>query len=396
MSQQTLAIIGGGASALMLASEIDTTKYSVTLYEKNQGLGRKFLVAGKGGFNLTHASPIEEMKKKYVASSPLLQSLDQFTNKDFIAWLDKEGIETFVGSSKRIFPVKPTKPIQVLKAFEDKIEENGVSVKYQYTWKGFSEDALLFSTPDGEQLIRADKVVFALGGGSWSVTGSEGEWLPYFTEKGIQTLPFSPSNCGVSIKWKEKFAKQNEGKPLKSISVSCGDLAKKGDVIITRLGLEGSAVYALSPAIRNQLAQEGKATIYVDLKPTTQIEAILRKMYSAKKKNSWSEHLIWQLKLSKPMFDLIKRTCSKEEFLDAEFLAQHIKKIPLTVLGFDELEKAISTVGGIDLTEINENFELTALPNHYVMGEMLNWDAPTGGYLLQACMSMGKKLSEVL
>ena len=396
MAKQSIAIIGGGSAALMFACEVDTAKYEVTIYERNQGLGRKFLVAGKGGFNLTHGSDIEEMKAKYVSSTPILASLDSFSNEDFIAWLKKEGIETYVGSSKRIFPVKPTKPIQVLKAFEDKLAANGVVINYNHTWQGFEEDGLKFETPEGETTIKADKVVFALGGASWKITGSEGSWLSHFEEKGIKTVPFSPSNCGVEVKWKEKFAKQNEGLPLKGISISCGDLSKKGDVIITKKGLEGSAVYALSPAIRAELEEHGDAKIFIDLKPTTTIESMLRKMHSAKKKNSWSEHLIWQLKLSKPMFDLIKRSCDKEEFMNSHFLAKHIKNLPIRVIDLEEIDKAISTVGGIPLDAITDNFELKELPNHYAIGEMLDWDAPTGGYLLQGCMSMGKKLSQVI
>ncbi len=396
MTKKTVAIIGGGSATLMLASEIDTSKYDVTIYEKNQGLGRKFLVAGKGGFNLTHSTPIEEMKTKYVASDPILSALDSFTNEDFISWLKKEGIETFVGSSKRIFPKKGIKPIQVLQAFEKRIKENGVNIEFNSTWKGFEGEQLIIEKEGETTTINPDIVVFALGGASWKVTGSEGDWLTHFEEKGIKTVPFSASNCGVAITWKEKFAKTNEGQPLKSISASCGKLAKKGDVIITRLGLEGSAVYALSPAIREQLQEKGEATIYIDLKPTTTEESILRKMKSPRKKNSWSEHLIWQLKLSKPMFDLVKRTCTKEDFMNPEFLAKHIKQIPLQVTGFDEIDKAISTVGGIKLDEIKDNFELKNLKNHYVIGEMLDWDAPTGGYLLQGCMSMGVGLAESL
>ena len=398
MSKQkkTLAIIGGGSAAIMLAAHIDSNKYDVTIYERNQALGRKFLVAGKGGFNLTHSSDIADMKTKYVASSPIMECLDSFTNQNFISWLKDNGIETFVGSSKRIFPVKPTKPIQVLQAFEKKIKEKEITIEYNHCWKGFRDKSLVFDSPEGTKEIEAEKVVFSLGGASWKKTGSQGEWIPYFDQKNIKTKPFTASNCGIQITWKEKFVKTNEGQPLKSIEVSCGNLSKKGDVIITRLGLEGSAVYALSPAIRKQIESSGSSLIHLDLKPTTKLDAVVRKLKSPKKKNTWSEHVIWQLKLSKPMFDLVKRTCQKEDFMNPEFLANHVKKIPLTVIGFDDMDKAISTVGGIDLNEISNNFELVNLPNHYVIGEMLDWDAPTGGYLLQACMSMGKKLSDHL
>ncbi len=394
--KKKLAIVGGGSAAIMLAAEIDTNKYEVTIYERNLALGRKFLVAGKGGFNLTHSSPIREMKNKYVASSTILKSLDEFTNEDFIDWLQKEGIETFVGSSKRIFPIKPTKPIQVLQAFTKRIEDKKIQVKFSHLWKGFNNSALVFETKDGVKEIEPDLVVFALGGASWKKTGSEGEWITFFEQKGVKTSSFQASNCGVAITWKEKFSKTHEGQPLKSISVSCGNLSKKGDLTITRLGLEGSAVYALSPEIRNEMKLKGVATLLLDLKPTTKPEAVLRKLTSPRKKNSWSEHLIWQLKLSKPMFDLIKRSCTKEEFLDPVFLSKRIKNLPLKVTGFDDIDKAISTVGGISLNEIADNFELKKIPNHYVIGEMLDWDAPTGGYLLQACMSMGHSLARQL
>ena len=397
MAKKSVAIIGGGSAALMLASEIDTSKYSVTIYERNQGLGRKFLVAGKGGFNLTHSTPMGEMKTKYIASTPINNALDSFDNEQFIDWLKTEGIETFIGSSKRIFPVKPIKPIQVLQAFENKLIANKVAIEYTTTWQGFEGDSLKFTNKDEEEIIvNPDIAIFALGGASWQITGSLGDWLSHFEEKEVKTIKFSPSNCGVLIKWKEKFVKTNEGQPLKGISVSCGDLSKKGDLIITKQGLEGSAMYALSSEIRKELDEHGDAEVYIDLKPTTNIESIIRKMNSSRKKNSWSEHLIWQLKLSKPMFDLIKRTCDKEEFLNPEFLAKHIKKIPIRVRGFDDMDKAISTVGGIDLEEINENFQLKNMPNTYVIGEMLDWDAPTGGYLLQACMSMGHYLAKQL
>ncbi|MEN8928319.1 MAG: TIGR03862 family flavoprotein [Flavobacteriales bacterium] len=396
MAKQSIAIIGGGSAALMFACEVDTQKYDVTIYERNQGLGRKFLVAGKGGFNLTHGSEMDAMKEKYIASTPILDSLDSFTNEDFRTWLEQEGIETYVGSSKRIFPLKNTKPIKVLKAFEDKLIANGVTINYNHTWRGFAEKGLKFETPEGEIIINPDKTIFALGGASWKITGSDGSWLSHFEEKGIKTKPFFASNCGVEIKWKEKFAKTNEGLPLKSIAISCGDLYKKGDLIVTRKGLEGSAIYAMSPAIRAELEEFGEATVYLDLKPTTTEESILRKMHSPKKKNSWSEHLIWQLKFSKTMFDLVKRSCDKEEFINSHFLAKHIKNFPIKVIGLEEIDKAISTVGGIELIEINDNFELKNLPNHYVIGEMLDWDAPTGGYLLQGCMSMGKKLAKLI
>jgi len=396
--KKTLAIIGGGSAALMLACEIDTTKYEVTLFEKNPTLGRKFLVAGNGGFNLTHSEEMEDLKSRYIANETILKSLDSFTNTNLIDWLSELGIETYVGSSKRIFPKKNTKPIHVLNKIKQKIEENNVIIKTNHTWKGFSEsNELIIENNEGEFTEKFDKVVFALGGKSWSKTGSDGSWAPFFEEKGIKIVDFLPSNCHYEITWKEKFAKKHQGEPLKNIRLTCGDNSKKGEVVVTRYGMEGGAIYALSPQIREYLLkEEGSAPITLDLKPTVKIDSMIRKLKNPRKRKSWSDHVIWQLKLSPVTFALLKRSMDKEDFNDLETLANRVKCIPLSVVNFGPIDEAISTVGGVSLDEINENFELKNLPNHYAIGEMLDWDAPTGGYLLQGCFSMGKFLAGVV
>jgi uncharacterized flavoprotein (TIGR03862 family) len=396
--KKTVAIIGGGPAGMILASELSNEKFDITIYEKNQALGRKFLVAGKGGFNLTHSEDIEILKTRYIGNETILNSLAHFTNEDTRKWLYSIGIETYIGSSKRVFPIKKIKPIKVLNAILTKLEENKVNIQYNYNWVGFGDDNdIVFKTHENDlTIVKADVYVFCLGGGSWKITGSQGEWLDYFKEKEVDTLPFEPSNCGFEVIWKKKFIDEYEGTPLKNISVTHNGITKKGELVLTQFGIEGSPVYAHSKALRDELNSGNEPIIYLDLKPTTKPEAIERKLTNSRKRKSWSDHVKWQLKLDKVTFDLLKRNMDKEDFLEGNKIAETIKNLPLTITNIASLDEAISTVGGISIEAINEKYELKKIPNNYVIGEMLDWDAPTGGYLLQANFSMGKHLADVL
>lgn len=383
-----LAIIGGGPSALMLAAMLDETKYSVHIYEKNAAVGRKFLVAGDGGFNLTHSEDMDSFIRRYTPDDFLENALRTFTNKDLCDWLQAIGIETYVGSSKRIFPVKGIKPIEVLNAFLDKLKSKQVQIHALHEWKGWSEtNTLIFQNKKEEVYVESDIVVFALGGGSWKVTGSDGTWLELFQKKGIQTIPFQPSNCGYNTPWPDAFIEKHEGKWLKNIAVSCCGTHKHGELVITRSGIEGGAVYALSPEIRQQLQHNQVAEITIDLKPTFAAETLVQKL--SKPAKSVTELLSKELKLTDTQITLLKAVVSKEDFLNRETLAAAIKTFPLTLTGMSAIDEAISTVGGIALSEVDENFQLHKFSNQFVLGEMLDWDAPTGGYLLQGCFSMG-------
>jgi hypothetical protein len=393
--QKKIAIIGGGPAALILAAQLDTSKYRVTLYEKMGTIGRKFLVAGKGGFNLTHSEDRNLMIQRYLPKSFFKKLIRHFDNNDLREWLAALGIATFVGSSKRVFPIKGIKPIDVLNAIKKKIAKNKVEIKTEFEWLGWNvENQLLFNTKKGEISVEADFIVFALGGASWAKTGSDGSWAQLFQKKGIIILPFQPSNCAYKIVWKNDFIQKNEGRPLKNISVRCGDHYKKGEVVLTKFGMEGGAIYALSPEIRTQLNTKQHAEIFIDLKPTLTIEEVISKLNQPRKTNSWTQHIETQLKLNKTSVSLIKNYVSKDNFKNSEKLAFLIKNLQLDIEDFAPIDEAISTVGGISLNEIDENFQLKKLPNHYVVGEMLDWDAPTGGYLLQACFSMGEYLAD--
>ncbi len=391
--KKTIAIIGGGAAALMVASTLNKEKYTVSIYEKNAALGRKFLVAGDGGFNLTHSENIEDFIQKYTPNNFLHNCLQSFTNNDFIEWLKIIGIDTFVGTSKRIYPTKAIKPIEVLQAFIKIIKEKNVAIHNKYTWMGWNENGqLLF---ESKEPIKANIVIFALGGASWKVTGSNGEWLNLFIQKNINTLPFQASNCAYNVNWSKEFSMAYEGKPLKNITITCNNITKKGEVVITKNGFEGGAIYALSPYIRYQLNKDKKAKICIDLKPNLSKEQI-EKMFLEKGNKSTTDTLHNVLNLASVSIGLLKSLLTKEEFSNTSILATKIKQLPLDIFGTAPVDEAISTVGGIALNEVNTNFELHKLPNHYVIGEMLNWDAPTGGYLLQACMSMGHYIASHL
>lgn len=395
LRKKDIAIIGGGASALMLAASLDPGKYSISIYERNSALGRKFLVAGKGGFNLTHSEEQAQFANRYHPKQFIEPFLNAFSNTNFRNWLRSIGIETYVGTSKRVFPLKGIKPIEVLNAIEKQIKENSVTIHYNHIWKGWTQNELLFSAHDKTIAVKADVVIFALGGASWKVTGSDGGWKSYFNEKGVQTTAFYPSNCAYQIDWDESFIKTISGQALKNCAFSCGNNYKKGEAVLTDFGIEGSGVYALSKDIREQLTALTKANLYIDFKPEI-TPAEIKERIKQKGKLSMKEVLEKKLNLSSLQIQLLKQASTKEEYHDPESICQLIKNYPLVITGLAPIDDAISTVGGISLDEIHSNLELKKLPNHYCMGEMLDWDAPTGGYLLQACFSMGKFLANQL
>tara|TARA_B100000768_G_scaffold123973_1_gene114680 strand:+ start:101 stop:1291 length:1191 start_codon:yes stop_codon:yes gene_type:complete len=392
VDKKKISIIGGGPSAFLLACFLDPEKFSVTIYEKNKTFGRKFLVAGKGGFNLTHSETTQELINRYTPTGFLDKALQNFTNTDFRNWLDTIAIPTYIGSSKRVYPKQGIKPIEVLNAIAKTLKEKGVTIKYEHTFSGWNntDEPLL-----NKVAIKTDYTIFCLGGASWKITGSDGKWLDSFSEKGIKTKIFQGSNCGYKINWNKDFIKNHEGTPLKNITISCDTRLQKGEAVITTFGLEGNAIYGLSPQIRAQLAANLKAAIYIDFKPSLSIENLYAKMQVSGYKNT-SQILKKEIKLSAAQIDLLKAYVSKEEYLNKEILAKKIKSFPLEILNTASIDESISTVGGIDLSAISQNFELEKLANQFCIGEMLDWDAPTGGYLLQGCVSTGVWLAKYL
>jgi len=390
--KKSVAIIGGGPSAFLLASFLDAIKFNVTIYEKNKTAGRKFLVAGKGGFNLTHSEPIEQLIKRYTPNGLLDKAILNFTNSDFRNWLDQIGIPTYIGSSKRVYPKEGIKPIEVLTAILNHLKKKGTVLKYEHAFSNWDSDnnPIINNEP-----IQPDYTVFCLGGGSWKITGSDGAWLNTFSKKAIKTKPFKASNCGFKIIWKPDFIQKNEGSPLKNIAISCGDTTQKGEAVITKFGLEGNAIYGLSPQIRAALDVHSKAIVFIDFKPSLTLDNVIFKIKSTNQKNTTAT-LKKELKMSSAQIDLLKNHLSKESYLNTKSLANNIKNFPLEIVNTASINESISTVGGIDIAAISGNFELQNTKNQFCIGEMLDWDAPTGGYLIQACVSTGVSLAKHL
>jgi uncharacterized flavoprotein (TIGR03862 family) len=391
--KKSVSIIGGGPAALLLAVFLDCQKFKVTIYEKNKALGRKFMVAGKGGFNLTHSEPIAELIARYTPPHFLEEALLNFDNHDFRNWIDTIGIPTYIGSSKRVYPESGIKPIAVLNAILAVIDKQGTEIQYKHIWTGWNSNHDLVFNTDTE--VKSDYTIFALGGSSWKVTGSDGTWLDLFKTQGVEIIPFQASNCAYGVHWPEDFIREHEGSPLKNIAISCLDKRQKGEAVITSFGLEGNAIYALSPQIREELKSHQKATIFLDLKPTLSFEDLHQKIKESTIKKT-SEKLQKEIKLSAAQVGLLKKYLSKETYLNPELLAQNIKKLSIEITGSALLNDAISTTGGVQLDAVDKNFQLKKLKNQYCIGEMLDWDAPTGGYLLQACFSMGVHLARHL
>ncbi len=390
--KKRIAIIGSGPSAFLLAAFLDAEKFTATIYEKNKSAGRKFLVAGKGGFNLTHSEPIDQLIKRYTPNDFLDKELRNFTNIDFRNWLEKIQVPTYIGSSKRVYPKEGIKPIELLNSILNHLKEKGIVIKYEHTFSDWDDNE---NPIINNKTIQTDYTVFALGGGSWKVTGSDGNWRDTFSKKGIQTKSFQASNCGYQVAWKPIFIQKHEGTPLKNITICCNNIVQKGEAVITKFGLEGNSIYALSPQIREQLLTSSKASIFIDFKPSLTAENIHSKITLSNYKNT-TEILKKELKLSSPQIDLLKISLSKTSYLNTESLTKNIKKFPLEIVSTASINEAISTVGGIDLKAVTENFELKNMSNQFCIGEMLDWDAPTGGYLLQACASSGVYLAKYL
>ncbi len=399
LNKKNISIIGGGPAAMMLACCLDSKKYNISIYEKNTALGRKFLVAGSGGFNLTHSENNTEFITRYTPSNFIASYLNKFTNTDLINWLQTIGIKTYVGSSKRVFPINGIKPIEVLNAIENELKKNDTTVFYNYEWIGFNDaDELVFNLKSKTLSIKPDITIFALGGASWKVTGSNNLWASYFDKKNISTVPFQASNCAFKVNWDSAFIKNNEGVALKNCEFRCGNTSKKGEAIITQFGIEGSGVYALSNNIRKELNDEAtlnNAIIYIDFKPNLCLTEIKNKLIN-KGNLSIKEVLIKKINLTETQINLIKSVTTKTDYQNIEIISKLIKQFSVNVNGLAPINEAISTVGGIDLLELTPNLELKKMPNYFCVGEMLNWDAPTGGYLLQACFSMGNYVANYL
>lgn len=374
-----IAVVGTGPAALMAGSQFLLRGNQVTFFEHKKAAGRKFLVAGHGGFNLSHAEETEIFLSRY-SHDEIRNCVRRFDNAQLVEWLKKIGIETYKGSTGKIFPMKGTKPIQVLKAWLAWLERQGGVFNYEHRMTDFTSESLLIENAAGSQWLSFDLIVLALGGGSWSKTGSDAAWVKLFESKGIETVPLQASNAGMNYGFQsspEKFA----GTVIKNIALSHGNLSRKGEITITEYGFEGAPVYYLNGSFR----KHPEEPVYIDFKPQWSEAQVLEIIRNAK---NASEGLK-QLKLSKAAIWLVKNALSKADFIQPELLASKIKHFSLHIQSLRPIEEAISTSGGVSWKAVNEDLSLKKFPHVRICGEMLDWDAPTGGYLLQACFATG-------
>ena len=386
-----VAVVGGGPAGLMAATVLSEAGLAVDIFDAKGSAGRKFLIAGRGGLNLTHAEPTETFADRYGNHAQIFKKiLAGFSPEDLRAWLHRLGIETFVGTSGRVFPKDATAP-EILKIWLEALGKRGVVFHYHHRWQGFSAtEAPLFLAEDGELLEFAAKgVILALGGASWPQTGSDGSWTSLLAARGVHLAPFRPANCGVEVAWSEYFRTRFNGKPIKNLLLCCGDRRATGDVVVTAHGLEGGPVYALSGVIRDLLEKSSPVPLFLDLKRDLPLERILEKLQQRRSKESLANFLRKGLHLTGPVYSLLQEFCPPEELENPALLAGHLKKLMIPISNTRPLAEAISSAGGVTFPEVNADLMLRKLPGVFVAGEMLDWEAPTGGYLLQGAFSTG-------
>ncbi|MGB4858321.1 MAG: TIGR03862 family flavoprotein [Dokdonella sp.] len=387
-----IAIIGGGPAGLMAAEAACAGGAQVDLYDALGSVGRKFLIAGKGGLNLTHSDPFERFVKHYAErESEVTDWLRDFDADALRAWARELGVETFVGSSGRVFP-SDLKAAPLLRGWVRRLRASGVTFHMHHRWLGWNEDgALRFATADHETVQFADAVILALGGGSWPILGSDGAWLPALAERGVDIAPLQPANCGFDVAWSEHFRERHAGAPLQRIAAALDgdDEWLKGEAVVSADGIEGSLVYALSARLRDHVSADGSATLLIDLAPGRDLQRIVADLSKPRGKRSASEHLRRQVGIDGIKLGLLRERLSSEELADVQTVAATIKRLPITLLRPRPITEAISTAGGVRFEAMNADSMLVQFPGVFCAGEMIDWEAPTGGYLLSACFASG-------
>jgi uncharacterized flavoprotein (TIGR03862 family) len=395
---KNVAIIGGGPAGLMAAEVIASAGHNVSVYDAMPSVGRKFLLAGVGGMNITHAEPADDFRARYTANLQFINTLKQFDSVALRDWVKGLGIETFVGTSGRVFPAD-MKAAPLLRAWLQRLRGADVSFHPRHRWLGFEDNKLLFSMLENgvaiTKTIAADAVVLALGGASWQRLGSDGAWVPLLRERSINVNELVPSNCGFDVAWSDLLRDQYAGAPVHGVGLSCVDLhgaprSVLSEAIISSYGIEGTGIYALSKYLREQITQNGIALLNIDLLPDMSLEKIVQRLNKPRAKNSLSNFLRKQLNISPVKLALLRELTTKHTVENPDLLALAIKKLSLTLTATRPIDEAISTAGGVAAKELDAAFMLKKMPGVFCAGEMLDWDAPTGGYLLTGCFASGR------
>lgn len=395
--KRRVAVVGGGPAGLFAAERLRAAGLDVDLYEAKGSPGRKFLIAGKGGLNLTHSDPPAVFHTRYrersAAVVPWLQAFDAQALREWAAAL---GVETYVGTSGRVFPVD-RKAAPLLRGWVRRLREQGVRLHVNHRWTGWTPDgALRMLTPDGERAVEADATVLAMGGGSWPQLGSDGAWVPVLADQGIDVAPLQPANCGFDVAWTAWFVERHAGAPLKPVVAQWTDVhgaprQQQGECVVSQYGIEGSLVYALAADLRDCLARDGHATLYLDLVPGRNAPRLLADLSRPRKGRSFGEHLRRQAGLDAVKTALVFEVLGKDAGQDLARVVETLKRLPVPLLAARPLAEAISTAGGVRLEALDEALMLQARPGVFCAGEMLDWEAPTGGYLLTACYASGAR-----
>jgi hypothetical protein len=395
-----VAVVGGGPAGLMAAEVLAEAGVAVELFDAMPSVGRKFLLAGKGGLNLTHAEPFESFVERYGARRAQIEPMLRAFDADVLrAWARGLGVGTFVGSSGRVFPTD-LKAAPLLRAWLHRLRAQGVRFHMRHRWLGFAEregnvtrPRLRLATPGGEIALQARAVVLALGGASWSRLGSDGAWLPWLVQQGVDVAPLQPSNCGFDVAhgWSDFFRERFAGHPLKNVALAAGErFCQPGEFVVTESGIEGSLVYAASGPIRDEIAARGSALVHIDLLPQRSGDFVAAEVARPRGSRSLATHLKSRLGIDGVKSALLHELLPREAWADAPRLAAAIKAVPMTLAAPRPIDEAISSAGGVRFEAMDAALMLNALPGVFCAGEMLDWEAPTGGYLLSACFASGR------
>ncbi len=391
MSDDFISVIGAGPAGLMAAELLTAKGHRVEIFDAMPSFGRKFLMAGKSGLNLTHTEKMELFAARYPEPDPrLLAFIKDFRPYEIVRWANRLGIETYAGTTGRVFPTM-MKASPLLRAWLGRLQERGATLHTRHRWQGWNDEgALVFESPDGGVTRSPAATILALGGGSWRRLGTDGAWTTHLTERDVEISSFKRSNCGFLAEWSEYLLSRFEGEPIKSVRLKCGEHTTRGEFVITKRGIEGGGIYNLSALLRDEVLAHGSAVLLLDLAPDMNESAIAKRLAKPRGKQSFSNHLRKTVRLTGAKAALLREFGSSDSFDNPDKLAHLIKHLPLKITGTVPIDEAISTAGGVTWDALDQDLMLKKIPGVFCAGEMIEWDAPTGGYLLTACLGLGR------